>query len=164
MAAASVTTDDVTVVPMPQLTVTSFPSSHGLVYAPFAQGDGPSAFDDYNITVANMGFAPTDGPVSIRADLPAGFTAYEYTVPAGWTCSVSAASCTTASSLAAGAEASITLQVIVTPDAPAWAQAFLEATGGGEVTTPEVDTNNDFGTVENGGVFVQPTYVTQTST
>ena len=41
MAAETVTTDDVIVAPLPQLAVTASPSAHGLIYAPFDQGDGP---------------------------------------------------------------------------------------------------------------------------
>jgi hypothetical protein len=163
MAGPTVTTDAVPVAQLPQLVVTSAPSSHGLIYAPFAQGDGPSALDDYNIIVANDGFAPTSGTVGLSVDLPAGFSAYAFTAPAGWACAVSTASCSSSTGLAAGAQADITLQVTVASDAPAWAQAFIQASGGGEVPTPQVDTNNDYNSVDNGGVFAQPTYVTQTA-
>ena len=60
-------------------------------------------------------------------------------------------------------QALISLQVTVAPDAPAWAQAFFVAAGGGELATPGIDADNDYNTVENGGVFAQPTYVTRTS-
>ncbi len=36
-------------------------------------------------------------------------------------------------------------------------------TGGSEVPTPALDLDNDYNIVENGGVFSQPTYITQTS-
>lgn len=157
------TTDPTTVTQLPYLSVTSQPSSHGLIYAPFAEGDGPAAMDDYNVTLANDGFADTAGPVTLSVDLPAGLVPYTLSGPSGWSCSLATVTCTTNSPIPPGAEVGITLQVTVAPDAPAWAQAVIQATGGGEVPTPVLDLDNDYNVVENGGVFTQPTYTTQTS-
>jgi hypothetical protein len=163
LAVPVTTTDPTTVTQIPYLSVTSQPSSHGLVYAPFAEGDGPAARDDYNVTLANDGFAPTAGPVTVSVDLPAGLTPFALSAPSGWACSLATVACTTNSPIPAGTAVGITLQVTVVPDAPAWGQAVIQATGGGEVPTPALDLDNDYNIVENGGIFSQPTYITQTS-
>jgi exo-1,4-beta-D-glucosaminidase len=158
------TTDPTAVTQLPYLSVTSQPSSHGLIYAPFTQGDEPVAMDDYSVTLANDGFAPTVGPVTLSVDLPDGLVPYAVSGPSGWACSLATVTCTTDSPIPAGAEVGITLQVTVAPDAPAWAQAVIQATGGGEVPTPALDLDNDYNIVENGGVFIQPTYTTSSYT
>jgi hypothetical protein len=116
----------------------------------------------YHGTVANDGYAPTSGPVSFAADLPLGLTAVSLSAPPGWSCTVSTSSCVTASgvSLAAGEQDQITVHVAVAPDAPVSVEALLQASGGGEIPPPGLDTNNDYSVVTNGGEFTDPTYNT----
>jgi hypothetical protein len=162
MTGTNTTTEPTVVTQLPYLSVTSFPSSHGIIYAPFAQGDGPAALDDYNITLANDGFSPTNGPVVLSVAIPSGLNAYSISGPSGWACSVPAATCTGSNPVPAGEELNFTLQVTVSSVAPAWDQALISASGGGEVPAA-LDLNNDYNIVENGGVFAQPTFITQTS-
>ena len=131
---------------------------------PLRGGRRAGSEDDYNVTLANDGFAPTAGPVTVSVDLPAGLAPYALSGPSGWACSLATVTCTTDSPIPAGAEVGITLQVTVAPDAPAWPRLSARRPGG-EVPTPalDLDNDNDYNIVENGGVFSQPTYITQTS-
>jgi uncharacterized repeat protein (TIGR01451 family) len=152
-------TDPTTVRQRPALAVTSYPSARGVPYAPFTRGrDGGNV---YHVTVANDGYAPTSGPVSFTADLPPGLTVVSLSAPPGWSCAASTATCVTDSgiSLAAGEQDRITIHVAVAPDAPISVQALLQATGGGEIPPPGLDTNNDYSVVANGGEFTDPTYI-----
>jgi exo-1,4-beta-D-glucosaminidase len=152
-------TDPTTVRQLPALAVFSYPSAGGVPYAPFLRGRG--AADVYHVTVANDGYAPTSGQVSFGADLPPGLTAVSISAPPGWSCSLATATCATGSgvSLAAGQQDAITIEVGVAADAPVSAQAFFQASGGGQIPPAGLDTNNDYSTAGNGGEFTDPTYV-----
>jgi exo-1,4-beta-D-glucosaminidase len=152
-------TDPTAVRQLPALAVFSYPSAGGVPYAPFAPGRGAS--DVYHVTVANDGYAPTSAPVGFSADLPPGLTVLSVTAPPGWSCTVSAATCQTEAgvSLAAGEQAQITLTVGASGATPLGVQTLLQATGGGEIASAGLDTNNDYSTVTNGGEFTDPTYI-----
>jgi exo-1,4-beta-D-glucosaminidase len=151
-------TDPTTVRQLPALAVFSYPSAGGVPYAPFTRG---GAGDVYHVIVANDGYAPTSGPVSFVADLPPGLTAVSVSAPPGWSCTLATASCVTRGgvSLAAGEEDAIAIGVAVSADAPVSAQAFFQASRGGEIPPAGLDTNNDYSTVSNGGEFTDPTYI-----
>ena len=153
-------TDATTVRQLPALAVTGGYASGGLLYAPFAQGDGPSAADTYNLTVANDGFAATTGPVTVRVALPAGLSAVS-APGAGWSCALgSTVTCTSASALAAGQGKALVLRVAVSRSAPQYVSAVVQADGGGSVQAAGLDTGNLNGVVLNGGAEVIPTYIT----
>ena len=61
--------------------------------------------------------------------------------------------------LAAGQQSQIRLVVALGRDAPASAQAFFEATGGGAIQAAQIDENNDYNLIANGGTYVDPTYI-----
>jgi len=61
--------------------------------------------------------------------------------------------------LAAGQQSEITLVVALGRDAPVSAQAFFEATGGGAIQAAQIDENNDYNVLANGGSYVDPTYI-----
>jgi uncharacterized repeat protein (TIGR01451 family) len=153
-------TDPTAITQLPELVVASFASSGGLAYAPFTEGDGPSAGDAYNVSVANEGFAPTTGTVSFAANLPYGLTPYILLAPTGWICTTATATCSTSSPMAAGAVADITVQVTVSSTAPQWLQPQMQASGGGEVPAAQLDLDNDYDLVDNGGEFAQQTFIT----
>jgi exo-1,4-beta-D-glucosaminidase len=152
-------TDTTTVGQLPALAVFSYPSAAGVPYAPFTPGRGGNI---YHVTVANDGYAATSGPVSFSADLPPGLNAISISAPSGWSCSVRTATCVTAGgiTLAAGEQDQITIRVAVAPDAPVSAQTFFQASGGGEIPSAGLDTDNDYSVVTNGGEFTDPTYIT----
>jgi len=81
--------------------------------------------------------------------------------PAGWSCTLSAATCTTnnGASLATGQRAQIAVQVAVAGDAPPSVQPLMQAAGGGQIPAAMLDLNNDYSTVANGGEFIDPTYI-----
>jgi exo-1,4-beta-D-glucosaminidase len=144
---------------VPALAVTGYPSTGGILYAPFTRS-GHGA-DTYNVTVADDGYAATSGPVTFGADLPAGLSAESITAGRGWSCTLATVTCTTNGGvrLAAGEQDQITLQVAVSADAPPSVETFLQASGGGEVPTAAIDENNDYSAVSNGGEFMEPTYI-----
>ena len=152
-------TDPTMVGQLPALAVFSYPSAGGVPYAPFTRGHG--AGDVYHVTVANDGYAATSAPVSFSADLPPGLTPVSIAAPPGWSCTVSTATCQTTggASLAAGEQAQITLTVEASAGAPPGVQTLLQASGGGEIASAGLDTNNDYSIVSNGGEFTDPTYV-----
>jgi hypothetical protein len=45
------------------------------------------------------------------------------------------------------------------PGERAGAQAFFEATGGGAIRAAQIDENNDYNVLANGGTYVDPTYI-----
>ena len=96
----------------------------------------------YILTVSNLGPGPTAGPVSVADLLPAGLIATTLAGP-GWTCTLAAATCSRADSLAAGAAyPSIVLTVNVTANAPASLINTALVSGGGELNTAN-DTATD---------------------
>jgi uncharacterized repeat protein (TIGR01451 family) len=151
--------DATTVGQLPALTVSSYPSAAGVPYAPFTPGGSGNV---YHVTVANHGYAPTSGPVTFTADLPPGLVPVSVSAPSGWSCTVSTATCVTGSGirLAAGEQDQITVGVAVAADAPLSVQALLQASGGGEIPSAGLDTDNDYSVVSNGGEFTDPTYIT----
>jgi len=155
---SSTGTDPTTVRQLPALTVSSFPAAAGVPYAPFTRGNGKNV---YHVTVSNDGYRSTTSPVSFTLDLPGGLTPMSITAPGGWSCTLSAATCTTTSGvgLAAGQQAQIAVQVTVTGDAPPSVQPLMQATGGGQIPAAMLDLNNDYSTVSNGGAFIDPTYI-----
>jgi hypothetical protein len=108
-------TEVTTVQQLPALIVTSFDTAGGVPYAPFVQGDGKTAGDGYDITVANDGFAATSGTVTLTATIPAGLTALSLS-GSGWSCQLTATTCTRTSPLAAGQQSQLTLTVAVSAD------------------------------------------------
>src|SRR5262249_47259044 len=98
---SSTGTDPTTVSQLPALAVSSFPAAAGVPYPPFTRGNGKNV---YQVTVSNDGYGPTTGPVSFTLDLPGGLAPTSITAPAAWSCTLSAATCTTSNgaSLAAG--------------------------------------------------------------
>jgi hypothetical protein len=152
--------DTTTVSQLPELAVSSYDSGGGVPYGPFLPG-GAGQQDTYNITVANVGYAATTGTVTFAADLPDGVQALTMS-GSGWSCTLATATCTTDSgvSLAAGQQDQITLTVGVAAGGPPDLQTFMQASGGGEVPAASLDENNDYSVVTNGGVYVDPTYVT----
>ncbi len=155
-AAPASASDVTTIGQLPELVVSSYDSAGGVPYAPFLRG-GSGKQDVYYVTVANDGYGATTGTVTFTADLPGGAHAVSLSGP-GWSCSAATATCTT-NSLAAGQQDLLTLAVAVSADAPTDLQTFLQASGGGEVSAAGLDENNDYSTVTNGGVDVDPTYV-----
>jgi len=151
-----------TVGQLPALAVSSYPSAADVPYAPFTAGGSGNA---YHVTVANDGYAPTSGPVTFTADLPPGLVPVSVSAPSGWSCTVSTATCVTGRGvrLAAGEQVQITLSVAVAADAPLSVQALLQASGGGEIPSASLDTDNDYSVVSNGGEFTDPTYITPRS-
>ncbi|MFD8705844.1 Ig-like domain-containing protein [Kitasatospora sp. NPDC059648] len=89
----------------------------------------------YTITVANTG-GPTDGSaVTVQDMLPPGLTAVDISGP-GWTCDLSAATCTRSDVLPAGTSyPTITLKVKVSCRAPHEVTNTATTTGGGDTTT-----------------------------
>jgi hypothetical protein len=150
-------TDPTIVGQLAQLSVTSIDSAAGIPYAPFIAGAGQDA---YQITVANDGFGPTSGPVTLRTDLPPGLTALSESGP-GWTCDASTATCRSnpGVTLAAGAQSQITLTVRVAADAPVSAQTLIQASGGGVISAAETDETNHYNVVSAGGAYIDPTYI-----
>jgi exo-1,4-beta-D-glucosaminidase len=140
----------------------SIGTAAGVPYAPFITGK--TARNTYQITVANDGFAATSGQITVTTDLPAGLTATSIS-GAGWTCYRSKAICRSQPgfTLAAGAESAITVSVRVTgTNPPLSALTFITATGGGAIQSAQIDENNDYNLLENGGTYVDPTYVAAT--
>lgn len=158
---AASNSDPTTITQLPQLQVTAFTSVNGAIYAPFAQGDGTSAGDTYQILATNAGYAPTNGTVTVNVDLPNGLRASHWTAPAGWSCQVNAAvACSTNQAIAAGTTVPLTLGVTVARNAAQWVQPLIQVSGGGEVPTADLDLNDQYGSVTNGGVFAEQTYIT----
>jgi hypothetical protein len=151
-------TDATTIRQVPALVVTSYDTAGGLPYAPFAAGDGAAANDDYDITVANDGFAATSGTVTLTVTLPAGVSALGMS-GAGWSCQAGTATCTLGGTLRPGERDEITLRVAVARDAPASVPVLLQASGGGQLPAAGADTNNLYGVVSNGGAEVDQTSV-----
>jgi hypothetical protein len=152
-------TDPTTVTQLPALTVTSLDTAHGVPYAPLRPGDGARAGDDYDITVANDGYAATSGAVTLTAALPAGLTALAMS-GSGWSCQVATAACTRSAPLAAGQQSEITLAVAVARDAPASVALVLQASGGGQLPAAALDTGNLASPVTNGGAKIEQTAIT----
>ncbi|WBP86321.1 hypothetical protein [Kitasatospora cathayae] len=94
----------------------------------------------YTITVGNNGSGPTRGiPVIMKDTLPTGLTAAGISGE-GWTCDLSAVTCTRSDPLAAGASyPPITLTVNVSPQAPRELVNTATVTGGGDGTATAVD-------------------------
>src|SRR6185437_14124702 len=92
VAQADTETDPTTIGQLPALVVTGYPSAGGIAYAPFTAGHRGA--DTYTITVANDGYAATSGPVTFRADLPAGLTPESITGGSDWSCTLADATCT----------------------------------------------------------------------
>jgi exo-1,4-beta-D-glucosaminidase len=160
-SAQASSSDPTTITQLPELRVTAFTSVDGATYAPFAQGDGASAGDTYQVLATNAGYAPTHGPVSVTVDLPSGLQAANWTAPAGWSCQLaSAISCQTSQAIAAGATVPLTLAVTVAGDAPQWVQPIIRVSGGGEVPTADLALDDQNSSVTNGGVFDDQTYIT----
>jgi uncharacterized repeat protein (TIGR01451 family) len=112
------------VCPVPDLTVTKTHSGS------FTQGQ---AGKTYTITVTNAG-AATTGTVTVVDALPAGLTATALS-GAGWTCTVSPASCSRSDVLGAGASyPAITLTVKVAGNAQNLTNV-VTVSGGGELNT-----------------------------
>jgi uncharacterized repeat protein (TIGR01451 family) len=156
-------TDATTVGQLPALAVAGGYSSAGLLYAPFAQGDGPAAGDAYNLTVANDGFAATTGPVTVRVSLPGGLSPLPVS-GSGWSCQLAATvTCTSASALAAGQSRPLVIRVAVSRNAPQSVATVVQAAGAGQVPAAGLDTGNLYGVVLNGGSEVIPTYITARS-
>jgi uncharacterized repeat protein (TIGR01451 family) len=130
--ASTTATDQTAVQQRPDLGVTVLSSSGGVPYAPFARGDAGSA---YTITVANAGFAATNGQVTLAVDLPAGLTALAMSGGADWSCSTSTTTCTTRPgvSLPVAARRSIALKVAVAANAERSVVPLVEVSGGGEI-------------------------------
>ncbi len=145
MASPTSSTDPTTIDQRPDLTVIATASGGGVPYAPFAQGDGAGQNDTYSIAVANVGFAPTSGTVTMALRLPYGLTPISM-AGTGWTCTLATTTCTTAGPLAAGGQSFITLQVGVTIDAPPDFLTSMRVSGGGEI-----EAGND--------IYVDPTFV-----
>ena len=153
-------TDATTVTQLPALVVTSFDTAGGVPYAPFTQGDGAAAGDDYHITVANDGFAATSGTVTLTVTVPAGLTALSMSGP-GWSCHIATTTCTlTGGPLAAGQGSQITLAVAVSRDAPQSVPLMLQAAGGGELPAAAINTADHDGTTNNAGAKIDQTYIT----
>jgi exo-1,4-beta-D-glucosaminidase len=158
-------TDPTAIGQVPALVVTAYPSAGGVVYAPFARGRHGAG--TYTIAVANDGYAATSGPVTFRADLPAGLTADSITGGSRWSCSaggtgaLATATCVTKAGvrLAAGEQDQIIVRVAVSGDAPPSVDTLLEASGGGAVPAAAIDENNDYSVVSNGGEFMEPAYI-----
>jgi endonuclease G len=109
----------------------------------FTQGD---IGDAYTVTVTNNGTAPTVGPVSVIAVLPAGLTATEIN-GAGWATDLGTLTCTRSESLAPGAGyPPITVIVNVSTNAAASLTNVVNVSGGGEINTAN-DTASDPTTV-----------------
>jgi exo-1,4-beta-D-glucosaminidase len=157
--APSAGSDTTAVSQLPQLAVSSYDSGGAVPYGPFLPG-GARQHDNYNITVANVGYAATTGTVTFAADLPDGVQALAMS-GSGWSCTLATATCTTDSgvSLAAGQQDQITLAVGVSAAAAPDLQTFMQASGGGELPAAALNENNDYSTVTNGGEYVDPTSV-----
>jgi exo-1,4-beta-D-glucosaminidase len=153
-------TDATTVTQVPALVVTSYDTAGGVPYAPFTAGDGAAASDDYDITVANDGFAATSGTVTLTVSLPAGLTALAMS-GAGWSCQAGTVTCTLSGggTLSPGQRDVITLRVAVAGDAPASLPVLLQASGGGQVPAAGLDTDDLYGVLGNGGAEVGQTSV-----
>jgi len=151
-------TDPTNVAQLAQLSVTSIDSAAGIPYAPFIAG--AAGQNTYHITVANDGFGPTSGRLTLRTDLPPGLTARSES-GAGWTCHVATATCHTnpGVTLAAGAQSQITLLVAGSADAPVSAQTLISVSGGGAISAAEIDETNHYNVVANGGAYIDPTYL-----
>jgi len=149
--------DTTTVAQLPQLAVSSYDTAGGVPYAPFARGGSGNVYD---ITVANNGFAATNGSLSFSVALPVGVRAVAMS-GAGWSCELAAASCQTSPgvTLAAGQQDQLTLRVAVPATAPVDLQTLMQASGGGEIPPAGIDEDNDYSTVTSGGAYVDPTYV-----
>jgi len=114
--------DATTVLPKPDLTVTK---SHT---GDFRQGQSGT----YSITVANSGFAPTSGVVTMTDTLPAGLTATGLS-GTGWTCDLPTLTCTRSDALATSSSYPvITLAVNVAGNAAAALTNNVAVSGGGE--------------------------------
>jgi endonuclease G len=98
----------------------------------FTQGD---IGDTYTVTVTNNGAAPTVGPVSVIAVLPAGLTATAIN-GAGWATDLGTLTSTRSESLAPGAGyPPITVIVNVSTNAAASLTNVATVSGGGEINT-----------------------------
>jgi exo-1,4-beta-D-glucosaminidase len=133
--ASATAADPTEIVQRADLRVTALPTAGGVPYAPFVRGAGAAERDAYSITVANVGFAATNGPVALSVDLPAGMTALSMSAGPGWSCAAAVATCATrpGAVLAAGARADVTLQVAVASGAPASVLPSIRVAGGGEI-------------------------------
>jgi exo-1,4-beta-D-glucosaminidase len=151
-------TDPTNIAQRAQLSVTSIDTAAGIPYAPFLGGHG--ARNSYQITVANDGFGPTSGRVTMRTDLPPGLSVITES-GAGWTCRIATATCRTKPgvTLASGAQSLITLTVAVAADAPMSAQTLIQASGGGAISAADIDETNHYNVVTTGGAYVDPTYL-----
>jgi hypothetical protein len=112
----------------PDLTITK---SHN---GNFTQGD---VGDNYQISVSNVGAAPTAGTVTVTENLPpfliAGTTAMS---GSGWTCTPGTLTCTRGDSLANGnSYPPIMLTVAVAVNAPPMVTNSVTVSGGGETNT-----------------------------
>ncbi len=96
----------------------------------FRQGD---AGDTYTITVTNVGQAPTVGTLQWMDTLPTGLTAIGLSGPSGWTCTLSALTCSTSNALTGSASAMFTLTVDVAANAAASVTNVATVSGGGGV-------------------------------
>ncbi len=95
----------------------------------FIQGTGPLT---YTIRVTNVGNAPTSGTVSVIDTLPAGMTGTAMS-GSGWTCNVSALTCTITTPIAAiSSYPDITLTVNVSSSLSGTVSNVATVSGGGE--------------------------------
>ena len=120
-------TDATIVTPAPNLTIASTHPGN------FSQGQ----VGVYTITVANIGFAPTTGLVTVTDQLPQGFTPTAM-AGTGWTCTLATTICTRSDALAAaGSYPVITLTGNVGVTAPLNTQNTVIVSGGGEFFTAD---------------------------
>lgn len=109
----------------------------------FVVASGPFSF---TIRVTNAGTAPTSGTVTVVDTLPAGMTATSM-IGAGWSCNVSTATCTTATSIAAGSSyPEITLTASAAPSLVGSVSNLARVSGGGD-SNPSNDTATDTTTI-----------------
>ncbi len=117
----------------PDLTISA--SSSGS----FTQGQTGAV---YTITVSNIGGSASSGTVTVTDTLPTGLTATAIG-GTGWSCTLSALTCTRADALAAGSSyPAITLTVNVAGNAPASLTDTATVAGGGDVNTGNNSANN----------------------
>jgi len=93
---------------------------------------GTNGGDQYDVTVSNLPFAPTNGAVTVSDTLPPGLTAATIS-GYGWSCAFNNLTCTRSDILAAGASyPTIFITVSVSNNAPAILTNTATVSGGGE--------------------------------
>lgn len=99
----------------------------------------------YTITVKNIGGAPSNGPVTVVDNLPAGLTATKFEADFGsdWSCTLANLTCTQSDALGVGQTyPPITLTVHVSNNAPSMVTNTATVSGGGDAKTTN-NTAND---------------------